>query len=160
MFHLAVALGVVGVWVSFGASAQRTHAIPALACVAPEKLGCGCRIRLASPPCTNQTFARQPHLFTELEPDAPLSLVLDGKERTLQHISHSGSSEKGEPRGLSSDLYRTEDLEVEVRYTKAPSTCPKNRPDGCEYTDVGVEVILLQPGKKAWIQRGTGTCGC
>jgi YHS domain-containing protein len=102
---------------------------------------------------------RVPH-YASGEELAPLLLVMAGQERTLPHVSHIGSSVKGDPPGRSSDLYESKDLRVNLRYSMAPSTCPKNKQEGCEFTDVNVEVSLTQRGQKTWVQLGSGICGC
>jgi hypothetical protein len=144
-----------------GVHAQTSVSAPALACVAPEKLGCGCHIRLANLACPNPAYARQPQLFTDLAVDAPLLLVLDGEEQALPHVKHVGSSIKGDPPGRSTDVYRSSEMEVQVRYSPARSTCPKTKIDGCEYTDVQVEIQLSLPRRqRSWLLKGSGTCGC
>jgi hypothetical protein len=144
-----------------GVHAQKPASAPALACVAPEKLGCGCHIRLADLVCPNPAYARQPHLFTDLAAEAPLLLVLEGKEQVLPHVKHVGSSIKGDPPGRSMDVYRSSEMEVQVRYSPGRSTCPKDKADGCKYTDVKVEVQLSLPRRKqSWSLKGSGACGC
>ncbi len=160
MHYLTAVLAALAMVGTSGVSAEQNNASPVLACVAPEKLGCGCQIRVAHQPCANRRFAHQPHMFTELDANAPLLLVIDGQDRSLKHIGHVGSSVKGDPPGRSTDLYESEDLKVKLRYTNAPSTCPKDKLDGCEFTDVKVEVTVSQRDRKAWVRKGYGTCGC
>jgi hypothetical protein len=160
MRYLSFVFGALAMLAGSNVLAQQSASSPVLACVAPDKLGCGCHIRLAGQSCANQQFQRQPHMFTALDVGAPLLLVMAGQERTLPHVSHIGSSVKGDPPGRSSDLYESKDLRVNLRYSMAPSTCPKNKPEGCEFTDVNVEVSLTQRGQKTWVQLGSGICGC
>ncbi len=133
---------------------------PRLSCVAPERLACGCQIRLQGPACTNQVFAGQPQLFTELDATAPLVLVIDGVEQVLAHAGHTGKSVKGDPPGRSTDRYQSPELAVELRYRPAPGTCPASSAEGCEYTDVRVEVRLTRAGSRPWTRTGVGKCGC
>lgn len=142
------------------ATAAYAEPPPVLSCIAPEKLGCGCHIRLHRLSCAGQSFDTRPQLFTELEEKAPLLLVLDGKETAVPHVSHVGTSLKGNPPGKSADVYRKGELEVELRYRPAKSTCPPGRAEGCEFIDVNVEVTLSRPHAKKWFASGTGACGC
>jgi len=160
MRYVIFVLGALAMLAGSAVLAQRSASSPVLACVAPEKLGCGCHIRLAGQSCANQQFQRQPHMFTAPDLSAPLLLVIDGQERTLQHVRHNGSSVKGDPPGRSSDLYEFKDLRVKLRYSMAPSTCPKTKQEGCEFADVNVEVSLSQRGQKTWVRLGSGICGC
>ena len=160
MHYLQLLLSATAFVTCACAYSQNAAAPPVLACVAPEKLGCGCHIRFPKLTCANRSYEQQPQLFTKLRADAPLLLVLNGQERTLPHVKHSGTSVKGDSSGRSSDLYRAADLEVKVRYAPTQSTCPKDKADGCEFTDVRVQVTVSMPAKEKWRLVGSGTCGC
>ena len=133
---------------------------PVLACIAPERLVCGCSIRLAGVPCTKQAFSSQPHLFTELQPNAPLLITLDGEELSIAHVSHFGTSIKGDPPGHSTDVYSSPMLKATVQYSPAASTCPKTKTDGCEFTNIRAQVSLRFRSGQVINYQGAGACGC
>ena len=141
-------------------SQPRLAKAPVLACIPPDRLACGCSIRLREQSCPNQSFLTQPHLFTELQSDSPLWLHLDGREVSLAHVHHSGTSVKGDPPGPSSDRYKSSELEVKIDYFPAASTCPTTKQDGCEYTDVKTEVTIKTPEGGVFKYKGAGACGC
>ena len=130
------------------------------ACISPELLQCGCFIRLQVPRCSNQAFSSQPHLFTELQLNAPIWISVNGQERSLPQVLQTGTPAKEDSSQPSRSIYRDEELEVDVRYRPAPSTCPASKVDGCEFTDVTVLVSIKQRGKKPTKYKGSGTCGC
>ena len=147
-------------WCCGVATAQSTPA-PVFACVSEARLACGCAIRLAVPVCANRVFPAQPHLFTELDPAAPLHLVVDGQELALPLVAHRGEPIKGDPPGGPwTDIYRSAKGEVQLDYEPGRSTCTKPAGESCEYTDVAVQVRLILPGRAPLQVRGTGTCGC
>ena len=115
--------GILAICVALLSALNTAHAqlltlkAPVLACIAPERLVCGCSIRLAGVPCTKQAFSSQPHLFTELQPNAPLLITLDGEELSIAHVSHFGTSIKGDPPGHSTDVYSSPMLKATVQYS-------------------------------------------
>lgn len=159
--QVVAAIAVVSAIVPTAARAQPVAAsVPVLACVPPERLACGCFIRLDGVTCRNRSFDRQPHLFTALEPSAPLWLHLNGSEVALPQTGHVGASVKGDPPGRSQDTYRADGIEVRIDYMPAASTCPASKADGCEYTDLSARVAIKLRGRIARTYRGTATCGC
>lgn len=156
-----VAAGWMLVVFGFGASAQGTGQLEPCARldgIPFERLSCGCSLKLDTKGlCVKPGSANHPHLFTELHPDAPLLVVLDGKKTLLAHTSRSGRSVKGDPKGQWVDGYRGGDIEVLMRYRPAASTCPRGKPDGCEFVDVAVDVEWKQAGR-ALALTGRGTC--
>lgn len=133
---------------------------PTLACIAPEKLACGCSIRLTGVQCTNQAFSNQPHLFTELQPNAPLLITLDNEELSIAHVSHNGASIKGDPPEHSTDVYSSPRLQATIHYSPAASTCPKTKTDGCEFTNIRAKLSLRLRSGQVIKYQGTGACGC
>ena len=127
-------------------------------CISPERLGCGCQIQLAGQSCPN--FRHQPHLFTELVADAPLLIVLNGQEILLPHHQHIGAANKGDNPGRFSDIYANPELMLRIDYSPAASTCPKDKIDGCEYTDVRANILLQWPDGRSKQLEGHGVCGC
>ncbi len=158
---------VVGLLVTLVANAAWSQAAgtseslrpPVLSCVPEKRLGCGCHIRLSLPACPNRVFESQPHLFTELDATAPIVLVLDGEEVVLPHRRHKGGSMKGDPLGPSMDVYAGGGIEVTVRQRPGPSSCPKDKVDGCEFVDLATRVTLRRAGR-SWDFVGASTCGC
>jgi hypothetical protein len=143
------------------ASAQQpAAAAPHLSCILPDLLGCGCSIRLSGVSCANPVFASQPHLFSELDADAPLLIGIAGKVLVLAHQQHAGNANKGDSPGAFSDIYASPMLEVRIDYSPAASTCPVDKIDGCEYTDIQAVVSLRWQDGRKQIFRGKGICGC
>jgi len=130
------------------------------ACISQQHLQCGCGIKLNVPRCSNQSFSSQPHLFSELLPNAPLWISIDGQERALPEVLQIGTSAKEDSSRPSRTVYRDDQLEVVIRYRPARSTCPPTKVDGCEFSDVAAQVSIKQAGKKVVKYRGAGTCGC
>lgn len=151
----SVLLVAVGAGARAGESAQA-----AIGCVAEARIGCGCALRLRDRDCPDRPPATGPQLFTGLDSEAPLYLVLDGRERVLHHRSHGGGAIKGDPPGAFLDRYRGDGLDVEIRYRPGQDTCTKPPDEGCEYRDLAVEVEVRRPGLPALLFDGTATCGC
>lgn len=144
---------------SLQVKAQSTDQI-VLACVPAERIGCGCSIRLDGVTCSNQEFPTQPHLFTELEREAPLFLHVGGEEQILPHTRHDGAALKGDSPGRFTDTYQSSEFEVQVRYSPGKITCPKPKDEGCEYADVAAEVTIKLPSGRSFEYKGVGACGC
>lgn len=129
-----------------------------LGCISPERLGCGCQIRLSEQSCPD--FHQQPHLFTALDANAPLMLMMDGQEILLPHHQHIGDANKGDNPGRFADIYANAEFMIRIDYNPAASTCPKDNPDGCEYTDVHASILLQRSDGRTLQLEGRGTCGC
>lgn len=129
---------------------------PNLECLSPEHLGCGCQIRLSDQNCPDARF----HLFTELDADAPLMIVVNGREKLLIHKQHIGAANKGDSPGRFSDIYANHELWIRIDYSPVASTCPKDKMDGCEYTDVRASILLQWSDGQTRRLEGHGYCGC
>ena len=133
---------------------------PVFACISQQRLQCGCFIRLQVPRCNNLVFSSQTHLFTELQLNAPIWINIDMQEKALPQVLQTGTPATEDSSQPSRTVYRDEQLEVDIRYRPARSTCPPSTIDGFEYSDVAVKVLIKQKGKKAMKYQGSGTCGC
>ena len=133
-------------------------AAQSLSCVAEQRLGCGCSVRLEGVACGREHA--QAHLFSEYD-GAPLWLNVDGRETPVPSVlepTRSFSHVRGE-RWV--DTYRNNELQVRVEYGPGKNTCVKPEPkeEDCEYFDVEAEV-LIQSNNRTSKYHGTGTCGC
>lgn len=132
----------------------------ALGCLSHERIGCGCSIRLTALACATEPASSSYHLHAGLSDGAPLWLMLDGREIELKSKrpkSHSFSFSQGDSWGES---YVGNGTTVEVSYRPAPSTCPKQPPETCEYFDVRATVTVTQGKGQPARYEGVGVCGC
>lgn len=140
--------------------ASTTGSVSEFGCVSEDRLACGCYLRLVGQSCKNQLFPSQPPFFTELEQDAPLWMVLDGEERALKHVEHSGAPIKGDSAGKFSDTYEDAGIRVEIRYAPGANTCQKPESEGCEYTDLRADILVSVRGRSTSHFKAVGSCGC
>ena len=131
-----------------------------LGCVAPEKLSCGCYVRIREFSCTKPAASNAPNLFTGLESKDPLVLRLDGLDMELPHTQHQGESAKGDNPGSWTDEYRSKDLSVRITYAPGRSTCTKPKPETCEYTDYSATVSLQRSQHRTRTFKARAVCGC
>ena len=156
---LVLTLPIVSVLPAFPQT-QAQGGAHVFACISQERLKCGCFIRLHAPRCNSQAFYNQPHLFTELQSNAPLWINIDKQEKALPQVLQTDTPAKEDSSRPSRTVYRDEQLEIDIRYRPARSTCPASKIDGCEYSNVAVQVSIKRTGNKAVKYQGTATCGC
>ena len=131
-----------------------------LGCVPPDKLNCGCYVRVAVQSCSAQNTSSRTQLFSGLAATAPLLMKLDGSDIEVPHVRHRGAPVKGDVSGQWEDEYASEHVNVNLTFTPSSSTGPKSKPDGCEYSDYKVKVVLRVTGQATRRLQGKAVCGC
>ena len=130
-----------------------------LGCIEPERVGCGCWIRVDGLSCRTPNY-RQTHFFSALHQGAPLWLNYDGRDVSLPSVKPVEPVFQRSRGDSWSEEYRASDMTVIIRYRPAPSTCPADKgADGCEYFDVAAEIVL-RANRNTRQYSGRGSCGC
>ena len=154
---LIAAVAVSPVSTTRGAWAQSKMT---LACLSPDRIECGCSIRLVTPACPESESASRYHLHSGLHDGAPLWIKVGGREielRSTRKPSQSFSFSKGD---RWNENYVGSGLAVGMSFRPGKNTCPKAAPETCEYFDVEVSVVIRRPGAQPETFAGVGTCGC
>jgi hypothetical protein len=132
-----------------------------LRCLSDDHSGCGCSLKIVSLSCpADHPTGWQAHFASELNDGAPLWLSLGGREMSLRSrrpVTNSFTFSEGD---RWTEEYEGENLNVVIRYRPAKSTCPANKPDGCEYFDVAADITITARDRRAGSYKATGACGC
>jgi hypothetical protein len=136
---------------------QAAHAPPEpLTCVFND--GCGCAIVVNGHTCGPGSA----NFFHTLRDGAPLVFAL-GEARVSADSTRAPTDSFSPDRGDSwIERYHYPGGNVQMRFVPARSTCPKpvDDNDGCEYFDVGVDIVISPDARSQMHFSGTGTCGC
>ena len=155
-------------WFAAAAGALVTPALAAdappfahrLACVAEQRVECGCALRIEGSACSASPVAHRPALFVSLAGGAPLVLELDGREVLLPPDARNPPlPDVGGP-WPNVQHFGGAGLRVRIEFGAAPSTCVKPAPETCSYTDVRATATVTEPGRAPVRLQGRGTCGC
>jgi len=117
---------------------------------------CGCGIVVSGNACPNGGV----HFFHELADGAPLQFDAgQGVVTATSNRARTNAFGRG-PGESWTETYRHGGVDIEVRYSPGPNTCPM-LPQGeqCEYFDVRARVLISGPeGTRSY--SGVGACGC
>jgi len=128
-------------------------------CIEPERVSCGCWIRVDGMSCPASNY-RRTHFFSALHQGAPLWMNYNGRDvsipsvKPVEQVFHRSRGDSW------IEEYRASDISVTIRYRPSQSTCPADKGvDGCEYFDVAAEIVL-RANRNARKYSGRGSCGC
>ncbi len=130
-----------------------------LACVAEQRLECGCALRIEGSACSASPVAHRPALFVSLAGGAPLVLQLDGREVLLPPDARNPPLPDAGLPWPNVQHFGGAGLRARVEFGAASSTCVKPAPQTCTYTDVRATVTVTGPGRAPVRLRGRGACG-
>jgi hypothetical protein len=154
---------------SFGLAAA-TRTSPAryrptfdLRCLSPERMGCGCSLKITTLSCSaSHTTGWKAHFASHLNDGAPLWMNLGGREFSIPSLVPPDTSFR-HGRGQSwRDRYESDDVKVQIQYRPGKSTCngDEESGDGCEYFDVTADVTVTMAGGASRTYQAIGACGC
>jgi hypothetical protein len=162
-----VAIGLVLAFSSGLAAATQTFPTrhrPAfdLRCLSPERLECGCSLKITTLSCSaSHRTGWKAHFASHLNDGAPLWMNLGGREFSIPSLVPPDNSFRHGRGDSWRETYENDDVKVQIQYRPGRSTCPSDKdPDGCEYFDVTADVTVTMAGGASRTYPAVGACGC